>query len=156
MARRDLVTANGMASVNTISVYMNRGGGSFSPRVEYRTARRPLSVAIADLNRDGSPDVATASLTNTVSVLLNNGDGSFPRRIDYPAPQHPRSIAIGDMNGDRNLDVVTANLAGYGRRRPDSVSVFLNRGDGSFRPRRDYRAKGNLRLRAGRDWGSER
>ena len=140
--RPDLVTANGMASVNTISVYLNRGAGSFSPRVEYRTARRPLSVAIADLNRDGSPDVATANLTNTVSVLLNNGDGSFLRRIDYPAPQHPRSIAVGDMNGDRNLDVVTANSAGYGRGRPDSVSVFLNRGDGSFRPRRDYRAKG--------------
>jgi FG-GAP-like repeat len=138
----DLVTANGMASVNTISVFMNRGDGSFSARVDYRTGRRPVSVAIADLNGDGTQDVATASLTNTVSVLLNSGKGSFAKRIDYPAPQHPRSIAIGDMNGDRRPDLVTANSAGPGALRPDSVSVFLNRGDGSFRPRRDYRARG--------------
>jgi FG-GAP-like repeat len=137
----DLVTANGMASVNSISVFMNRGAGSFSARVDYRTGRRPVSVAIADLNGDGTQDVATASLTNTVSVLLNSGKGSFAKRIEYPAPQHPRSIAIGDMNGDRNPDLVTANAAELDTLRSDSVSVFLNRGDGSFRPRRDYRAK---------------
>jgi FG-GAP-like repeat len=140
--RADLVTANTKASVNSISVYMNRGAGSFSPRVDYRTARQPRSVAIADLNGDGSPDVATASLTNTVSVFLNSGEGSFAKRTDYPASQHPRSIAIGDMNGDRNPDLVTANTPGFGARRSDSVSVFLNRGAGSFRPRRDYRARG--------------
>jgi FG-GAP-like repeat len=140
--KADLVTANSKAYVNTISVYINRGAGRFSPRVEYRTGRQSVSVAIADLNGDRARDVATASLTNTVSVLLNSGDGRFPHRIDYPAPQHPRSIAIGDLNGDRSPDLVTANTAGHGLRRPDSVSVFLNRGNGSFRPRRDYRAKG--------------
>jgi FG-GAP-like repeat len=138
----DLVTANNKWAVNSISVYINRGAGRFSPRVDYRTGRAPDSVAIADLNGDGKPDVATACKRNTVSVLLNNGDGRFPSRVDYPAPQHPRSIAIGDMNGDRNPDLVTANSAGYSALRPDSVSVFLNRGDGSFQPKRDYRAKG--------------
>jgi hypothetical protein len=37
--------------------------------------------------------------------------------------------------------LVTANSAGYGALRPHSASVFLNRGDGGFQPRRDYRAK---------------
>ena len=137
----DLVTANTMKSVNSISVYLNRGAGSFSPRVDYRTGRRPFSLALADLNGDSTLDVATASLTNNVSVLLNSGKGSFAKRFEYPAPQHPRSIAIGDMNGDGKPDLVTANSAGYGALRPDSASVFLNRGDGSFRPRRDYRSK---------------
>lgn len=139
----DLVTANSKWSVNSISVYMNRGAGRFSPRVDYSTGRRPSSVAIADLNRDGTLDVATACGANTVSVSLNSGDGSFSHRIDYPAPQHPLSIAIGDLNGDRSPDLVTANFKGHGAPRPDSVSVFLNRGDGTFRPRRDYRAKGD-------------
>jgi hypothetical protein len=141
--KADLVTANSKFSVNTISVYMNRGDGSFSPRVDYRTGRQPASVAIADLNGDGTQDVATACGVNTVSVLPNSGDGSYPQRIEYPAPQHPRSIAIGDMNGDSSPDLVTANSKGYQALRPDSVSVFLNRGDGTFRPRRDYRAKGD-------------
>jgi hypothetical protein len=138
----DLVTAD---AVNSISVYINRGAGRFSPRVDYRTGRVPDSVAIADLNGDGKPDVATACRRNTVSVLLNNGDGRFPSRVDYPAPQHPRSIAIGDVNGDRSPDLVTANAnaAEAGTGRPDSVSAFLNRGNGTFRPRRDYRAKGD-------------
>jgi FG-GAP-like repeat len=141
--KADLVTANNKWAVNSISVYINRGAGRFSPRVDYRTGHGPDSVAIADLNGDGKPDVATACLRNTVSVLLNNGDGRFASRVDYPAPQHPRSIAIGDVNGDRSPDLVTANSPEGGTRRPDSVSAFLNRGDGTFRPRRDYRAKGD-------------
>jgi len=35
-------------------------------------------VAIADLNGDGRPDLATANYgSNTASVLLGNGAGSF-------------------------------------------------------------------------------
>ena len=36
------------------------------------------------------------------------------------------SVAIGDLNGDRKPDLVTANADG------PTVSVLLNRGDGSF------------------------
>jgi hypothetical protein len=47
------------------------------------------------------------------------------------------SVAIGDLNGDRRPDLATANYE------PDTVSVLINRGDGSFRAKRDYRtAKG--------------
>jgi hypothetical protein len=42
----------------------------------------------------------------------------------------PRSVAVGDFNGDRRPDLVTAN--------DDVVSVLINRGGGSFRPKRDY------------------
>jgi hypothetical protein len=41
------------------------------------------------------------------------------------------SVAIGDLNRDRKPDLVTANT---------TVSVLLNRGDGSFRPKRNYAA----------------
>jgi hypothetical protein len=140
--KADLVTANAKPSVNSISVYINRGDGRFQGRIDYRTGRVPVSVAVADLNGDGKPDVATTNLESTVSVLLNRGDGSFPPRVDYRAARQPRSIAIGDMNGDRRLDLVTANTGEYGVPRPDSVSVFLNRADGTFLPKRDYRAKG--------------
>ena len=42
-------------------------------------------------------------------------------------------MEIGDLNGDRRPDFVTANVAAA------TVSVLLNKGDGSFRARRDYR-----------------
>lgn len=43
-----------------------------------------------------------------------------------------RGAAIGDLNGDGKPDLATANND------PSTVSVLLNRGDGSFRGRRDY------------------
>ena len=70
------MTAN--SDANTVSVLLNRGDGSFQPKLDYATGRRPSSVAIGDLNGDGKPDLATANVDgNTVSVLLNRGDGSF-------------------------------------------------------------------------------
>ena len=133
----DLVTANGGA--DTVAVLLNRGDGSFRAKVDYRTGRDPASVAISDLNGDGKLDLATAngSTTNTVSVLLNRGDGSFPVRRDYRTGLLPKSystsVGIGDLNGDGKPDLVTANGGA------DTVAVLLNRGDGSFRAKVDYR-----------------
>jgi predicted NUDIX family NTP pyrophosphohydrolase len=44
----------------------------------------------------------------------------------------PQSVAIGDLNGDHKPDLATANVT-WG-----TVSVFLNRGGGRFRAKRDY------------------
>jgi hypothetical protein len=130
--RPDLVTAN--YDVDTVSVLINRGKGSFRARVDYETGSGPFEVAIGDLNGDHKPDLATANADgNAVSVLLNNGDGTFEAKLTYRTGRDPRSVAIGDVNGDGKPDLVTAN---YGA---DTVSVLTNRGDGSFQPKLDYR-----------------
>jgi hypothetical protein len=137
----DVVALNG--PVTAMWVFFNNGDGTLRKRIAYRTGVEPEAVEVGDLNADGKPDVVTTSLADRVSVFLNRGDGSLSKRVEYRAGSGPRSVAIGDLNGDRKPDLVTANATtvSYGRR-PDSVSVFLNRGDGSFRARRDYRAKG--------------
>src|SRR6266487_605085 len=56
-----------------------------APFLSFDTGADPFSVAIADLNADGRPDLATANFSSsTVSVLLGNGDGTFGANIDYP------------------------------------------------------------------------
>ena len=55
-----------------MSVLLNQGNGTFAAPVRYAAGLRPVSVAAADLNGDGRPDLAVAnSRSANVSVLLN-------------------------------------------------------------------------------------
>jgi hypothetical protein len=129
----DLATANGADGANTVSVLMNRGDGTFQAKRDFGVGYgTPNSVAIADLNGDGKPDLATANggdFGNSVSVLLGRGGGSFRPKREYRVGS--RSVTIGDLNGDRKPDLATANT---GR----TVSVLANSGDGSFQAKLDY------------------
>ncbi|MFD5430328.1 FG-GAP-like repeat-containing protein, partial [Streptomyces sp. NPDC127084] len=116
---QDLATAN--AAVNTVSVLVNNGDGTFAAPADYPTGNGPRSVAVADLDGDGALDLVTAnSLADTVSVLGGNGDGTFAAPVDYPTGDGPRSVAVGDFNGDGYLDLATADTPA------DTVSVLLN------------------------------
>ena len=118
----------------TVSVFVNNGDGTLQPKLDYRPGTFPRSVAIADLNGDGKPDLATANVDdNTASVFLNRGDGGFEPKRDYLAGAALAWVAIGDLNNDGRPDLVTANTGSL------RVSVLLNKGDGNFRAPRSYR-----------------
>jgi uncharacterized protein (TIGR03437 family) len=89
----------------------------------------PQSVAVADLNGDGKPDIVTANYAaNTVTVLMGDGAGGFTPAAGSPfaTGTSPASVAIGDFNGDGKPDIVTANAVS------NNVSLLLGNGTGSF------------------------
>lgn len=113
----------------SINVFLGEGGGAFREPVQHASEESPRSVAIGDLNGDGSPDLVAAGGDGSgerpgfVSVLLNGGDGTFRPGETFPRAWPPLAVAIGDFSGDRILDVAAAG---------DGVSVFFNRGDGTL------------------------
>jgi hypothetical protein len=94
------------------------------------------SVAVADLNGDGKPDLVVASiLAGPLTVLLGNGDGTFQPAVGVGGAAF--SVAVGDLNGDGKPDLVVTNLSG-------TVGVLLGNGDGSFGPEVPFASGGSV------------
>lgn len=124
----DIVTANSAAAANSVTVLIGSNVGSFNVLAETVAGSKPWQIAVADLNSDGAPDVATANNGgSSFSVLFNDGTGLFPLPASvYGTGTGPRGIAIDDLNGDGAKDVVTANGAG------NNVTVYAGDGFGGF------------------------
>ena len=121
--------------------------GLFKPNVDYAVGKDPIALAIADLNRDGKPDLAVVDLGNdALSVLLGKGDGTFGAHVDYATGSFPVSIAIADFNADNSQDLAVANQNNAG-----TVSILFGKGNGTFKKHKDFPgwlgAAGNCRWR---------
>lgn len=58
--------------------------------------------------------------------------------MPYPTGDGPTQAAVGDVNGDRAVDLVTPNYGKEPMGVGNSVSVLINKGDGTFKPTRDF------------------
>src|SRR5687768_10642458 len=59
----------------------------------------PDGIAVADFNRDGKLDVATANPgQDSVSLLLGNGAGKFALARNFPIGRKPVGLTAADVN----------------------------------------------------------
>src|SRR2546426_6824378 len=80
---------------------MAQNPATFGPALTLTTGASPASVAVADVNGDGKPDILVVNTgANTFSVLLGTGDGTFGPKTDFSTGILPHGIAVADLNGD--------------------------------------------------------
>lgn len=125
--RPDLVAVD--QGVNTVSVLLNNGDGTFAAPVTLDTGVTPVAVMIGALDEGGQAAIAVANRDDqTVRVLfLDFSVGvAVGDAIDLAIGLSPNGLAIGDFNSDGQADV--AVLA------QDQVCVFKNNGNRTFDP----------------------
>ncbi len=99
----------------------------------------PNSIAIADVNGDGIPDLLVATTANQgfydnpgfANVILNSkgSPGTFSAGVHYPSTGYnPASIAVGNLTGPGSPDLVIASITG-------NVSIYRpGSTPGTFQP----------------------
>lgn len=124
-----------------VTVVTGNGDGTFQTPVNFSLGAQhgPLSLVMADFNRDDKLDVAVADQDGSglthIDVLLGNGDGTLRAPVVYAGgrgnPQY-QALAVGDLNADGVPDFALAND------QADTVSVLIGVGDGTFRAERSF------------------
>jgi len=122
------------------SLYRNNGDGTFTD-VTARSgigqveAGFGLTVAAADFDNDGWPDIYVACDSTPSLLFRNNHDGTFTEEglergvalSEDGMEQAGMGLAIGDINLDGSLDIIKMHF------RDDTPALYVNDGKGNFR-----------------------
>jgi len=116
--KTDIVTTNLDGDSVTVLLGDGRGGFREAPGSPFRTAPAPWAVDIADVNRDGKPDLVvipydrdakTRGGAANVTVLTGDGSGRFAPLPGSPFSlgtcAQPTAVAAADLTGGPFLDI---------------------------------------------------
>ena len=100
-----------------------------------------ISLAAADFNGDGHPDLAALVSVNTgqafstsVVIALGDGNGSFHPTATYTPPYGGGSaLAVGDLNGDGIPDLVVYGVSLTSSASNTGLMVYTGKGDGTLK-----------------------
>jgi hypothetical protein len=84
-----------------------------------------FNLAAADLDGDGKVDLLATTGANDLLVFRSRNARSFSAPERHPVIGQRGRLVVGDFDGDGSPDVAVGTFAG--------ISLFLNRGDGTFR-----------------------
>jgi hypothetical protein len=97
-----------------VAILLGKGDGTFEfPTLNPEPA---TGIAIANLNRDGVPDLIVTGQVFGTAVVLGNGDGTFSAPLTVFS-QPLESLAVADFNNDGSADIagglITIGVAGF-------------------------------------------
>ena len=119
------------ADPGSTTILLNNGDGSYSANP---TGVFETQISIADVNRDGIPDMIYVGTTD-IEVALGKGDGTFASPVGYAVPvaAPPYSVVfalvVGDFSGDGWPDIA---IAYANASNAPILQIYLNQKNGKF------------------------
>jgi len=110
-------------------------GGAFATAATLRLNEPVYSIAVADVNGDGYPDLISAVENYSINsgqlvVFTNNGAGGFGSNATYNVDSFPTDVqVVTNLNGHGLMGLVVAN---YDEDSGNTVTVLTNNGTGVF------------------------